>query len=954
MGERLTGSTGLSTNYTPVNKIAMKSSYVAARAGDLRFCHLNPGSAKKNIDEIRIFFDGGGMDVICVSESWFKSQHLEKHVGIPGYKLFRADRARRRGGGVAIYVRKDLKSKILSQSLGESLADFLVLEITFHGQKIMIGTIYNPPRVNGLPIFFPALANLVPMYRHCILLGDFNIDLLVTNRETTEFRSKLDDLALSIISSEPTHFQSTPTLIDLCITNNPDLIQMFSQISLPGIPTDHDLIYGFYHVCDAVESVETTSPKFYRDFNAVNIENLLRDVAMWDFRQIFFMPDPNDQVHYFNAIIISLFQAHVPLKIFYPKDEANPWLNFEIASAMTERDIAYRIWSNDKRNDAKKEHLKMLRKTVRSLVRSAKRRAQVGRLDPSLPSKKLWRNLDEVGVRESVDKDIIFSADELSEYYASLGAQSSQINDISDYGPQPAGETFSFQNVTDEEVVKAVSGVKSNAIGLDGISLKFLKLLLPAITPCITHIFNTILTTSTFPKAWKVSKVLPIPKKKNPSELSDYRPISILPSLSKAIELLMRDQIVQFLDRHKLLNEFQSGFRPAHGTTTALLKISDDLQKARERKLVSILLLLDFSKAFDSIIHSLLCAKLSDLYRFGVSAVKLVKSYLSERFQAVCVGEVLSEMIPLLRGVAQGSVLGPLLFSLFINDLPASVRFCNHHLYADDVQLYLSCDSTKVNDGIRRVNEDLESVFQWAFENGLTLNPQKSQAIVLNYAFIENLPPIILNGTRVPYCEKVTNLGLIINQDLTWTNQVNQVIKRVYGALSRLWTTANLIPTEIRRRLIMSLVLPLFLHCDVIFSKAQDGLKERLKLAFNSCARYVYNIQRSESISGPVSRVLGMSFEKYLSFRICCQMHRIISTQCPQYLYQKLHVGHSTRLAVLHPPRHTLTSTANSFFVRGVTLWNLLPVSIRGERRDGAFRTSCRAFIEETTLPIFN
>jgi len=262
--------------------------------------------------------------------------------------------------------------------------------------------------------------------------------------------------------------------------------------------------------------------------------------------------------------------------------------------------------------------------------------------------------------------------------------------------------------LADEEVVTAISRVKSNALGLDGISLKFLKLLLPAVTPCITHIFNTILSKSIFPRVWKVSRVLPFPKKRNPSERSDYRPIRILPSLSKAIELLMRDQIVQFLDRHKLLNEFQSGFRPAHGTTTALLKISDDVQMARERRLVSILLLLDFSKAFDSVIHSLLCAKLSGLYRFGASAVNLVKSYLSYRYQAVWANNILSDSVPLLRGVAQGSVLGPLLFSLFINDHPLSVRFCNHHMYADDVQLYLSCDPSNIADGIKLMNEDLE------------------------------------------------------------------------------------------------------------------------------------------------------------------------------------------------------------------------------------------------------
>jgi hypothetical protein len=480
--------------------------------------------------------------------------------------------------------------------------------------------------------------------------------------EATNLREKLDDLALSIISSEPTHFQSTLTLIDLCITNNPDLVQMFSQISLPGIPTDHDLIYGFYHVCDATENEGSAPPKFYRDFNAVNKDDLLRDVALWDFRQIFFMSNPNDQVEYLNEIIISLFQAHVPLKHFYQIDEANPWLTFEITSAMTERDIAYRIWRNDKRNNDKLVRLQSLRKTVRSMVRSAKRRRETSRLDPTLSSKTLWKNLNDVGVKDSIDKDVIFTAEELSDYYASISAQSSQLNDFTDYGPRSTGETFSFHCVTDEDVKKAISGVKSNAIGLDGVSLKFVKLLLPAITPCITHIFNTIFTTSIFPKVWKISKILPIPKNKNPSELSDYRPISILPALSKAIELLMRDRIVIFLNRHNFLNEFQSGFRPAHGTTTALLKISDDIQRARE--LVSILLLLDFRKAFDSVIHSLLCAKLSDLYSFGTSAVSLVKSYLSERFQAVCVGDVLSHMVPLLRGVAQGSVLGPLLFSL--------------------------------------------------------------------------------------------------------------------------------------------------------------------------------------------------------------------------------------------------------------------------------------------------
>jgi len=154
---------------------------------------------------------------------------------------------------------------------------------------------------------------------------------------------------------------------------------MFSQVSLPGIPTNHDLIYGFYHVREPSEDSGITSPKFYRDFNAINNDKLLKDSSL------FFMPDPNDQVEYFNAIIVSLFQAHVPLSQHFPKEKTNPWLSFEIASAMAERDIAYRIWKNDKQNDEKTVRLWHLRKTVCRMVRSAKRCFLRSRLDPDLP-----------------------------------------------------------------------------------------------------------------------------------------------------------------------------------------------------------------------------------------------------------------------------------------------------------------------------------------------------------------------------------------------------------------------------------------------------------------------------------------------------------------------------------------------------------------------------------------
>jgi retron-type reverse transcriptase len=182
------------------------------------------------------------------------------------------------------------------------------------------------------------------------------------------------------------------------------------------------------------------------------------------------------------------------------------------------------------------------------------------------------------------------------------------------------------------------------------------------------------------------------PKIPKPGELRDYRLISLLLSLSKALEVVIRDQMIRFIDENRLLSPYQSGFRSGHSTATDLLKITNDIQRDSDRRLVTLLILLDLSRAFDNVRHSLLLEKLSLYFKFGSTVVVLVGSYLSDRFQCVSVGGVLSELIAVTRGVVQGSVLEHLLFLIFINDIVAQIDFCRFQIYADDMQLYLSDD----------------------------------------------------------------------------------------------------------------------------------------------------------------------------------------------------------------------------------------------------------------------
>jgi Reverse transcriptase (RNA-dependent DNA polymerase) len=956
MADTVMRSHGLSTNSGSLYKIALKSSYVGACVGDLRFCHLNPGSVAQNIDEMQIFFADLSMDIICVSESWLKKHHSYKRFGLNGYKLFRADRSGRRGGGSAVYVNSKHRCKILAQSKADASVNFLFLEITFYGQRVLVGSFYDPPKISGYSQYGPILEELLPKYEHNLFLGDFNVNLLVDSREAQDFCEKLDDHTLFVVSKEPTHFQGdSSTMIDLCLTSFPEDVGMFSQIPLPGIKTGHDLIYGYLRVSGVtVVDQQTQPPKFYRDYRAIDLTKTRCSLESQNFSHIFRMTDPDDQIQYFNSAIVSVFQDNVPLKRCPLKNPDNPWMNFEISRMIAERDIAYNIWDKNRTEENRDRFLQLRKKTTKA-IRASKRRLSGGQLNPKLPPKSLWRNLKNMGLKDDPAYESTFSAEELNSYYSSLSSRSPQLSTHSPatHSSDHTDELFSFRNVDDFEVKNAIYSVKSTAIGLDGISLKFIKLILPYILPYITFIFNTILTKSLFPKTWKISKVIPIAKVKDPRTPTDYRPICILSSLSKALEILMKDQIMPFMIRYGFLNRFQSGFRPAHSTTSALLKVTDDFRKACERRLVTVLLLLDFSKAFDSVIHDLLCNKLSSAFKFDSSAVSLIKSYLSDRFQCVSIGEELSSFAPILKGVVQGSILGPILFSIFINDLMNVIMFSQCHMYADDAQLYISGERSDIARTIEKLNADVSSIWNWSQQNGLCLNPDKSQAVIISLqAFpTENIPPIILNGSVVPYYDKVKDLGLILNSGLTWRDQVNSIIQKIYATLRRLWTLADILPISTRKKLVIALINPFFMNYDVIFSKASIGLTNRLRIALNSCARFIFNISPGEHISELAEQILGLPLNKFYSFRICCQMFKIVNNLSPSYLCEKLQVGHSIRTRVLHVPRHTLASTANSFFICGPVMWNRLPISVRNESRYRSFRTACWEFLKSTALP---
>ncbi|KAI8480722.1 hypothetical protein Bbelb_415600 [Branchiostoma belcheri] len=285
----------------------------------------------------------------------------------------------------------------------------------------------------------------------------------------------------------------------------------------------------------------------------------------------------------------------------------------------------------------------------------------------------------------------------------------------------------SFEAVDESTVLSELLRLKAKkATGLDKIPSKLLKDSAPVIVKPLTHIFNLSLATGEVPSDWKTAQITPIYKSGNRTNVANYRPVSVLSVTSKVMEKLVAKQVSCYMSKNNLLTVYQSGFRRHHSTATAVLKIVEDIRSASNSRQVTVALFLDLRKAFDTVNHAILLGKLQKL-GFDGEVTKWFTSYLSGRLQCTNLQGQTSEKAEVTCGVPQGSVLGPLLFCLYVNDFPRVLEKCKIHMYADDTVLYYSAGTVKECE--EAVSQDMKRVSEWLTDNRLSLHPDKTKSM---------------------------------------------------------------------------------------------------------------------------------------------------------------------------------------------------------------------------------
>jgi Reverse transcriptase (RNA-dependent DNA polymerase) len=898
----------------------------------------NVRSLFPKMTELRSFLRPSLFHVLAFNETWLKSSTTNGMVSFDGFSCFRNDRARATGGGVALYISKCYKATLVGKSKPGATVEYVLVSLRFTGVSVLVGSVYNPRGgsvVDDVEIFLNFLCVESLKYDHCIIAGDFNIDILKPNQpDVVKYLDVLQSFSFSPFPvnpevTRPNYVTGIGSCIDHIITKFPEKVAIF-DVS-PSALSDHNSLSMSY-------CVKPPAPlddyKWIKDLNLMDIDFLRNQISLLNWADLYVTPDVDERVNILTDYINYLYDSCVPPKRILIPDARTPWMNFEICEAIRQRDsISRRHQSAQFRAAAQK---------VRQLIRREAGRVEQKNFDPSLPPKVLWRNFRRLGLAESPDSNSLgLSVESFADFFSNITVPPVVVPPITD---QLDVDGFSFRHIDTAECLEAFAGIKSNAVGLDGISIKFLRILLPFISEHIRHVFNHAITCSVFPSSWKEVIVRPIAKVSSPANLSDFRPISITSVLSKAFERIMNDQIQNYINREGLLSDLQSGFRRGHSTTTALVKVTEDLRLAMVEGKATVLVLLDFSKAFDCVNHQLFLYRLVTGYRFDSSSTKLVASFLADRVMMVEVDGHRSSPRAVSSGVPQGAVPSPLFFAMFLDFLNLVIRHCKFHFYADDLQIYLSGDKNDIDGIVSRVNEDLDAIFRWSVENGLNLNASKTQAMLIsNAAQVSPLSDLLLGGVVLEWKDVVLDLGLLIDSELHFDRQVTKICSKVYGALHRLRLLKFLTPKAVRLKLCKALLVPQFFYCDVIWSGIRSMDLDRLEVAFNSCTRYVFGIRRHDRLSTKRKFLLKISFRLYFDYRVVSFFFRVILSKCPVYLFSDLRrLGARTGNYDFPVPYHV-----GSVLARAIRLYNHLSPDIKNSCSVAAFERRVFALYEQ-------
>lgn len=904
------------------------------------------------------------IDILAINETKLDPSVSNNEINIPGFEVVRKDRNRngRYGGGVCIYIRNNLNFNMVKDLCDDRL-EMITIEITLpHSRSFLISTWYRPPN-SPIEIFqgFEEIIDKIDQSNlEYYLLGDMNCDMLSDSHPSVCLNNILDLYGLKQLITEPTRItQNTKTLIDLCITNTPEKVTC-SGVRHVSI-SDHSLVF----MCRKSRYNRQNSRIIeIRSFKKFNESKFLEDLSQMPWEKINTENDVNKMWQQWREMFMSCVNAHAPIRHKRIGKQKPSWLTSEIRQQLRNRDYLKKKAMSSDSNSAWSQYKKARNQTNNALKRAKREYFTQNLAKCKKDQRKTWNLLNELTSRKANkttivnelkynDKTIASSneiANTFNEYFTEIGATLARSIPATSIRPEsylePTNKRFSLESPTIDIVLNLLQNLNERkAIGLDKIPNRLLKMAANVIAPSLTMIFSQSIAYSTFPEEWKLAKVTPIYKKGGKKDPSNYRPISVIPAISKIFEKIVYDQLYNYLDKYEILTVNQSGFRNLHSTMTALIEATNkwslDLDQGRFNGIVFI----DLQKAFDTIDHAILITKLK-FYGIDSKSLGWFSSYLSHRSQQCSINGALSSPCEVSHGIPQGSNLGPLLFLIYINDLPNCLSVATPRMFADDTSISVASESTSELEST--LNLELEKIHDWLTANRLSLNVTKTEVMVM--ASRQKLTAhgdlsinVHINNQNIKQVENAKTLGVTIDKNLNWSAHIQELVKKVSSAISILKRSRPYITKQTAIQVYDALILPHLDYCSEVWDGLGVTLIDRLQKLQNRAARTItssnYDIRSKDILENLNWKTLDIRRKKQKAIL----MFKIMSGLAPAYL-QEMFTENKTSYKLrnseqsLTLPKPKTEYMKRSFAYTGAKLWNAIPLHIKKSTSIATFK----------------
>ena len=943
---------------------------------------MNARSAVKKAALIHDVIEEHNLDLVFVEETWIPSDApdaIKLDIAPTGYRVAHAHRGtsdEKRGGGIAVIYRESFQLSIVDVGKYDEF-ESLSVKITSSSSSHTIVCIYRPPgNVSGsfCEQFSDLLDRLLIDGKQYIICGDLNCP----GYEDALIDHHLQDILTSYNQQQlvlgPTH-DSNHTL-DLLITpehsNN-----WVSDVSIHSLCfTDHSLVRCRLGFTLRRSPTVTFS---YRRIKRMDLNAFRRDIA----QSPIFDPEVqgssvDEYVNLFEKEVTRILDAHAPLLTRTRRQGShdNRQLSPEARDAKCECRRLERRYRRTG-SDVDKSAFVHARAEARDKIKSSRSRYLREKVATSADDPRtMWRTTrDLLHTSQSSgldDGDCETMATTFSQFFSDKVARikeaiRSTLSGMPLINLPPVDAVFSgmqlldFGAVSVKEVKSLVNSMSNKSSPLDVLPTSLLKSCVDVFAPVIARIANLSFASGKFPSMFRIAQVLPLLKKQGLDHMSpgNYRPISNLNTISKIIERLVLGRLKQHIQESGSFDVLQSAYRTGHSTETALVSVLDNLFTTIDNKKITVLIGLDISAAFDTISHEILLQRMQR--RFGVSGTALdwIESYLSERHQYVKLGRHRSSTVKCTSGVPQGSVLGPILFTLYtapVADVITS-RGVSYHQYADDTQLFYALSASEIDTSLTVVEECSRAVKRWFLENDLLLNAEKSEVMFVGTAAqlqkTDHVQSVNVADAVLPVSMKIKSLGVVLDRHLNFSDHVNTVARACNYHIWALRHIRHLLTEDIAHTLACSIVTSKLDYCNAVLHGAPRKNIAVLQRVQNNLARVVLQKPRTVHVTPLLQSLHWLPVDKRIRYKVVLLTYKVMVSKTPDYLSKLISERTSSASMSLRSssrtllrPKFTRTNYGDrAFSASAPAIWNELPADFNFSDSLNVFKKRLKTFL---------